>query len=484
MSVAFVQRVLTADGVLQVNEFTGIETRTREFSDGSKQIVKTFSAGATSKQAFAKNIIDYDILATSLINSGIENFSLDGEFSLIELLEDSKGSINISAIKKIIRNLQLVLNKISQTQVFPEGKRFESTFLSLILEGLTQILFWQNQNGNKNIPKVMDIVIGPGHKVMLIQEFIEGQTIENLRKEISDEQILSSKISKICSGLGAILDAASAIDSTQEIHFDLNPKNILVNPVREGYLMDFGISFANSQNNSLASKTYGFDSNGDQIVGSTFSDAAEEYSQQNQGTPEYSGPSNYPNRKLSKAVTADSFSVTLTCLDLIAGLDRSARDISTFYIAINAKDRSQFLDHIRSAMESKYKELWDSVSDENSCVRAEFFDAVTKVAEVGLNESIYRTQNGIELPTPFEIKNSARLIPLLFYALFQCFEVELGTNEIRFCEQKFYIVRKCIELCTLPTIDFLEESNFTQYRALICQEPMFSATKRSLKLCS
>lgn len=342
----------------------------------------------------------------------------------------------------------------------------------LLIEALSAVLLYLNKSGKKRTPKILDIIIGPKNSIKMVQEFIDSESLDKTIPKIENEKNLNLKLEMLQNALGAVLDASTAIDSTKFIHLDIKPSNIMA----DGTLFDFSTSYFVTNGKRLNDKSYSLnpsDISKGNIGNINVSEnknilAAKKAEDSFVGTPNYAGVKSTMPVSASELVTTDSFSFALTCLDIFDLRDTSRQGLDSIMISATAEMRESYINKVIGGLKDTYSLLFNESEGSADL----FYKVINNILTNVLNE----------MDSSRSIKFSARLIPMLFYALFQCLEIDSISSKWKLNAESLYVVKEVAELMLLPTEEFTNNStNVQRYYQLIQKEPMYSATKRSLE---
>jgi eukaryotic-like serine/threonine-protein kinase len=164
------------------------------------------------------------------------------------------------------------------------------------------------------VPKIIDIgtkTSSQGPVIWLIEEYIPGDT---LRIKLNTTILTSTDILRI--GLH-ILEALAIAEQSRIVHRDIKPDNIIIDPCGNAWLLDFGLARHLDMDSLTASASaYGV------------------------GTPGYSPPEQFRNRKTEIDSRTDLFGLGITLYECIEGINPfrdQARDIDEIYRRIEGK---------------------------------------------------------------------------------------------------------------------------------------------------
>jgi serine/threonine protein kinase len=175
--------------------------------------------------------VEYITFLKILDECGIQYPESSDSFSLYAMLckDDEEGVIDLLKVTRLYRAMLQRLDVI-KTEGIAEGDKLKSNAFDLVLEGLNGILINQLKTGNGGgTPRILDIQVNPTLNFQITQEYIPGA--EDLVNAINWVQIMTDRkmqLELMQGILGAVLDAAATIDSSQVIHGDIKPSNILM----------------------------------------------------------------------------------------------------------------------------------------------------------------------------------------------------------------------------------------------------------------
>jgi hypothetical protein len=415
-------------------------------------------------------------------------------FSLYAMLckDDEEGVIDLVKVSRLYRVLLQRLDVIKDESI-SEKDKLRSYAFDLILEGLNGILINQLKTGNgAGTPRILDIQVSPTLDFRITQEYIPGA--ENLSRMVNWAQMLPDRkeLLNLMQGiLGAVLDAAATIDSSKVIHGDIKLGNILYLPKGRGMLIDLTNTIISGK--SLRTSTYSADFN----TGNIQSNPVENPSTDIRGshiamTPEYTSYVASPNLPLVLGTQTDSFAFTLACLDVIdfIKLSQRKRTIAENNLAsLDANVRGAFISDYMEAIQKHYDSvLWIPNTHPKRIpqdLKKMFYNCIRLLLHAGINNE--------DMSRPVNLTTT--LIPMYFYALYQCIVSDQVTGGWNIDKDKLNFVAEAIQIISQPSadesyvditpdekfnLDEKKKKDLMRYGYLSTQEPIASAIRRSL----
>jgi hypothetical protein len=373
--------------------------------------------------------LEYKVFLDVLEEAGLEVLTDRSQISLFQMLQDEEGNPDLGISRKIYTAL------LEQYEVIKSDKKellFSPAF-GLIIEALNSIFInsTKKRNSRKRTAQVLDILISPNLNFTIIQEYIPGTDLFTMMQWADQITDRDDKLQWLKDALGVVLDVADSLERNP-VYGDIKPSNMLLSEEHRGVLIDLS-DFVLINESKLVSP---------EVLSSL--------------------TENHP---------ISSFPFTLSCLDVIDFIKPSASKrelVRRVLFNTNEEERLRFIDRMMVEIRANYMYFWSlKVPEEEKDL---FYKSIRSLIIAGTDNS----------KKNLEITKSMKLVPMYFYALFSCMEID-GLDGWVLNHTSLKNISDLIELATSGKESI--KSNVTSeymYEKLILEEPMAAAEKRIL----